>query len=91
MLRLVILVLSVLVRALGSRRDLIVENVVLRQQLAAYKAHGRHPRIRAADRAFWVVLRQLRDRWHGRRGAKHVSARFRMGREGLPVACPTES
>jgi transposase InsO family protein len=63
MLRLVILVVGVLVRALGSRGDLIVENVVLRQQLAAYKARGRHPRIRAADRAFWVVLHQLWDRW----------------------------
>ena len=63
MLRLVLLVLGVLVRALGSRRDLIVDNVALRQQLAAYKARGRHPRIRAADRAFWVVLRQVWNRW----------------------------
>jgi len=59
MLRLV----GVLVRALGSRRDLIVENVVLRQQLAAYEARRGHPRIGAADQAFWVVLRQLWDRW----------------------------
>jgi transposase InsO family protein len=48
---------------LGSRRDLVLENITLRQQLAAYKARRRHPRIRVADRAFWVVIQQVWDRW----------------------------
>jgi hypothetical protein len=50
MLRLMVLVLGVLVRALGSRRDLVLEN--LRQQLATYKCRNRRSRIGAADRAF---------------------------------------
>ena len=63
MLRLVVLVLGLLLRLLGSRRDLMLENLALRQQLAAYKARRRHPRIRAADRAFWVALQRLWARW----------------------------
>jgi putative transposase len=63
MLRLVVLVLGVLLRMLGSRRDLVLENITLRQQLASYKARRRHPRIRVADRVFWVVVQQVWDRW----------------------------
>jgi hypothetical protein len=37
MLRLVILVFGVLVRVFRSRRDLVLEYLVLRQQLAAFK------------------------------------------------------
>ena len=36
MLRLVLMVLLAFVRALGSSRDLVLENLALRQQLAAY-------------------------------------------------------
>ena len=50
-------------RALGSRSRLVLENLALRKQLAAYRARARRPRIRVADRAFWVVLHQLWDRW----------------------------
>ena len=49
-----------------SRRicvELYREIVALRQQLAMFKSRGRQPRIRPADRAFWVVLRQLWSRW----------------------------
>jgi len=63
MLRLMVLFFGVLVRALGSRRDLVLENLALRQQLATYKCRNRRPRIGAADRAFWVMLHQLWDRW----------------------------
>ena len=49
--------------ALGSRRDLLLENLALRQQLAVFKARGKRPRIGPADRAFWVLLRRLWARW----------------------------
>jgi hypothetical protein len=63
MLRFVFLVLGVLVRLLGSRRDLTLENLALHQQLAAYKTRNRRPRIDAADRVFWVMLYRVWDRW----------------------------
>ena len=51
------------VTALRSRRDLLLENLALRQQLAACKARGKRPRIGPADRAFWVLLRRPWARW----------------------------
>jgi hypothetical protein len=56
-------IVRTLVTAVRSRRDLLLENLALRQQLAAFKARGKTPRIRAADRAFWLVLRQIWVRW----------------------------
>jgi integrase-like protein len=53
----------VIVSALRSRRDLIFENLALRQQLAAFMTKQRKPTIRSLDRAFWVMLRQLWSRW----------------------------
>jgi len=51
-------------RLLGYRH-LVAENLVLRQQLAAFKANGCRPRIRTMDRAFWVAARRLWSRWAG--------------------------
>jgi hypothetical protein len=51
------------VTSLRSRRDLLLENLALRQQLSAFKARGKRPRIGPADRAFWVLLRRLWARW----------------------------
>lgn len=63
MFRIIAIVIRSLSSSLRSRSELLLENMVLRQQLAAFKARGKRPRIRAADRAFWVVLRRLWARW----------------------------
>ncbi len=63
MLRIIWIVLRAVVSALRSRRELVLENLALRQQLAAFKARGKHPRVRPADRVFWLVLRRLWTRW----------------------------
>jgi hypothetical protein len=59
--------LSVLAQSLSSsvrtRAQLVVEIAALRQQLATYKVNGGRPRIRAADRLFWVLLRRFWSRW----------------------------
>src|SRR6266542_3822324 len=44
------------------RRELILEYLALRQQLATVLQKCR-PLIRPADRAFWVVLRRVWSRW----------------------------
>jgi len=47
------------VSAFGSRQDLILENLALRQQLLSMQAkHPRH-RLSARHKLFWVVLRRL--------------------------------
>ena len=51
-------------RRLGaSRSELLIENLALRQQLAILTAKRPRPRMRAADRFFWVALRRFWPRW----------------------------
>src|SRR5271167_2824992 len=42
-----------------SRRDLLLENLALRQQLAVLKRRHSRPRLAATDRLFWVILRRF--------------------------------
>src|SRR6266516_1281584 len=62
MLRLLTVSIAALFSGLRSRRELILENLALRQQLATV-LQKRRPRIGPADRAFWVTLRRLWSRW----------------------------
>lgn len=47
----------------AGRSDLLLENLALRQQLAVLTAKRPRPRMRTADRFFWVVLRRVWPRW----------------------------
>lgn len=62
MLRLLVALLPTLRSAMRSRRDLVIENLALRQQLATLSTR-RRPVIRPADRFFWILLRRLWSRW----------------------------
>ncbi len=46
-----------------THRELALENLALRQQLAVWKARQPRPRLRAMDRIFWVVLSRLWKSW----------------------------
>ena len=46
-----------------SRAALHLENLALRQQLAALDRKGARPSLRMADRLFWVVLSRLWSGW----------------------------
>jgi putative transposase len=56
---------------LGGHRQLALENLALRQQLAVYKRAGKRPRLRPSDRLFWVTLARL---WTGWRRALVIVA-----------------
>ena len=49
--------------ALRPQRELALENLVLRQQLAVLSYHHSRPRLTDADRLFWVVLSRLWSGW----------------------------
>src|SRR5215472_12362619 len=49
----------------GWRRELALENLALPQQLAVMKRQCPRPRLRAADRRFWVSLSQVWPNWRG--------------------------
>jgi putative transposase len=53
-------------RLFRSRRNLLLENLALRQQLAVLASQHSHPQLAAHDRVFWVVLRRF---WSGWRNA----------------------
>lgn len=46
-----------------DRRELAVENLALRQQLAVLHGKQKRPRIRQLDRIFWVWLSRLWSNW----------------------------
>jgi hypothetical protein len=46
----------------GGHRQLVLENLALRQQLAVYKRTVTRPKLRTTDRLFWVWLARV---WAG--------------------------
>ena len=56
MLVVLLLILRSLLAGLGSRRELMLENLVLRHQLQVALRTNPHPRLRPRDRALWVWL-----------------------------------
>ncbi len=49
--------------AVRTRRELALENLALRQQLAVGKARQPRPRLTEMDRIFWIVLSRLWKNW----------------------------
>src|SRR5690349_17787494 len=46
-----------------THRELALENIALRQQLAVWKARQARPQLRPTDRIFWAVLSRLWTSW----------------------------
>jgi len=57
------LILGSVLRLCRSRRDLLLENLVLRQQLAVLKRRHRRPRPKPSDKLFRVFVRRLWKGW----------------------------
>jgi hypothetical protein len=64
MLELLIVVVRALALALRGHRELVLENLALRQQLAAFHRTTRC-RLRPGDRLFWMALANLAKLAHG--------------------------
>lgn len=62
MLRPLRLILVLYSRFFHSRRDLLLENLALRQQLGVLQRRRPQPRFGISDKFFWVILRRL---WRG--------------------------
>ena len=52
-----------LISAFKARRELALENVALRQQLAVLRRSVKRPRLSKVDRGFWVLLRRIWTDW----------------------------
>ena len=51
--------------ALRLRRDLALENLALRQQLAVLRRDSSRPQLEDHDRLFWIALKRVWPRWEG--------------------------
>ncbi len=58
-----VLVVGLVRRALHSRDDLLIENLVLRQQLAVCMRVPRRRRLRNEDRLFWSIMARTWKPW----------------------------
>jgi len=63
MLHLLSALLATARSSLKSQRELALENLALRQQLAVVKRTSKRPKLTNADRAFWVALSRLWPDW----------------------------
>ena len=66
-----------------SHRQLALENLALRQQLATLMLLVKHPRMSAADRLFWVLFSKTVDGWRAMLYALHPDTVVRWHREGF--------
>ena len=83
-----------------DRRDLVLENLALRQQLAIFERRGHRPALAPADRRFWsrgwqpwrrhlvVVQPDTVVRWHRTAWRLHWRRKSRAGRLGRPRIDP---
>ena len=60
------LLIGLLRRSMRERRDLLMENPVLRQQLAIYARQPRRVRLRNEDRLLWSVVARTWSPWRSR-------------------------
>jgi len=65
MLRLLWLLLGLFQRYFRFRRDLLLENLTLRQQLLSLQRRNPKPRLGRLDKLFWVATPRLRSKWKG--------------------------
>ena len=63
MLRLLRLLLGLLFRFVYSRRDLLLENLALRQQLSVFKQRKPRPTLSPFDKLFWVGIKRVWSQW----------------------------
>jgi putative transposase len=47
----------------GGHRQLALENLALRQQLAVYKRTAKRPQLRRGERLFWICLSRVWTKW----------------------------
>jgi putative transposase len=57
------LLIGKILRLFRAHRSLLIENLALRQQLAALKRRRRRPRLTLIDKLFWVLARRFWSGW----------------------------
>jgi hypothetical protein len=66
MLRSLLLAIRFLILVFTGHKQIALENIALRHQLAVFTREKKRPRLRDRDRLFWITLKKL---WKGWRSA----------------------
>ncbi len=66
-----------------SRRQLTLENLALRQQLAMLKTSVKRPQALPADRLFWILFSKYVNGWRSMLHALHPDTVVRWHRQGF--------
>ena len=77
------LVISFLGSLLKSQRQLRLENLALRQQVAMLQQSVKRPRVSTLDRVFWVLFSRYVDGWRNTLHALHPDTVVRWHRQGF--------
>ena len=72
-----------LISALRSQRTLAAENLALRHQLVVLQRSTKKPRLRRADRVFWVLLSRIWSGWRESLAVVQPETVIRWHREGF--------
>jgi hypothetical protein len=70
--------------ALRPRANLVLENLVLRQQLAVLRRVTPRPHLRPIDRAFWVLISRWWGRWQDALAIVKPATVIAWHRRGFP-------
>ncbi len=54
---------GLVIRLFHPRKNLLLENLALRQQLAVFKRKNSRPRLASLDKLFWIILRRWWSSW----------------------------
>jgi putative transposase len=79
------LVLTGLLRGIRTQRSLVLENLALRHQLAVLQRTVPRPRLRTADRLFWVLLSRLWAGWNDAISVVQPATVLRWQRTGFKL------
>ncbi len=77
--------LSLLFFGRRDATDLVLENLALRQQLAALRRSVKRPHLRRRNRAFWVALSRVWDNWRSAVASFRPDTVVRWHRRGFKL------
>ncbi len=63
LIKLLTIFLKIIQTLFKSKKELILENISLRQQLSIYQIKKISPKLTNVDRLFWIALKQVWEKW----------------------------
>jgi putative transposase len=85
MIRILAALTASFAQIIRSRRDLLLENLALRQQFAVLTRKQLRSRVGSIDKLFWIVLRRLWPQWRSALLIVQPSTVVRWHRKGFKL------